>query len=398
MFERCQKSVSRFSRIAALGMAAAFLCSGVACEQKHTFVPPPPPGVTVCKPVQKAVNFYSDFTGNTQAVNTVQLVARVEGYLEQVLFKDGDMVKKGQSLFIIQQDTYQAKVQQAEATLATSKAQLEYADTEFARFSQLFKQNAAAATDVSNWKYQRDSAQASVSSAQANLVLAKLNLGYTKVTAPFTGRIDRRLKDPGNLVGTGGNTALANINQIDPIYVYFTINENDLLNVLNKKRKDAGIDDKEPDLPVMMGLAEDEGFPHEGRFDFASISLDPQSGTLLLRASFPNPDGSVLPGMFARLRVPSLKKTDVIMVPEIAIGADQLGRYVLVVDEKNIVERRGIREGNKVDDYRVIKKGLKGDEWVVVNGLLEAIPGHPVNPARQQTPDEQSGSKAIKGS
>src|SRR6202008_4735641 len=177
--------------------------------------PPPPPKVTVAQPVQQTVTDSLDLTGNSQAIYTVQLVARVVGYLEKVLFQDGQQVKKGQPLFVIQQNTYEDNLRQAEATILQSRAQLQYAESQLTRFSNLIQHNAAAQADVDNWRFQRDSAAASLRSAEAQRDLAKLNLDYTLVTAPFDGRMDRRLVDPGNLVGSGGNsTVLAQINQI----------------------------------------------------------------------------------------------------------------------------------------------------------------------------------------
>ncbi len=395
MVERHDTSYSCFARVLGLGMLLAFLGLSTACEEKRTFVTPPPPTVTVSQPVQREITVYREFTGNTQAINTVQLVARVEGYLEKVLFQDGEYVKKGQLLFIIQQDTYEDKVKQSEAMLLSNRARLEYAETEFARYSQLFKQNAAAATDVSNWKYQRDSAKSAVMSGEAELELSKLNLSYTKVTAPFDGRVDRRLKDPGNLVGNGGTTPLVNINQIDPIYVYFTMSENDLMNVI-LKRKTQGAITKLPNMPADLGLASEDGYPREGRLDFAAITLDPSSGTLLMRAVFPNPDRSVLPGMFARIRLPYLKGAKAMLVPEVALGSDQLGHYVLVVNDRNVVERRAIETGPTVDEMLVVEKGLNGDESVIVNGLLEAIPGREVKPVRQPVSSPASNPQQSK--
>ena len=383
MVERHDTSYSCFARVLGLGMLLAVLGLSTACEEKRTFVTPPPPTVTVSQPVQREITVYREFTGNTQAINTVQLVARVEGYLEKVLFQDGEYVKKGQPLFIIQQNTYEDKVQQAEAMLLSNRARLEYAEVEFARYSQLFKQNAAAATDVSNWKYQRDSAKSAVMSGEAELELSRLNLSYTKVTAPFDGRVDRRLKDPGNLVGNGGTTPLVNINQIDPIYVYFTVSENDLINII-KKRQTQGVLDKVPEMTVGLGLADEDDFPREGRLDFAAITLDPSSGTLLMRAIFSNSDRTILPGMFAKVRLPYLKDARAMLVPEVALGSDQLGHYVLVVNDRNVVERRAIETGPTVDEMLVVEKGLNGDESVIVNGLLEAIPGREVKPVRQQ--------------
>lgn len=376
-----------------LFLVCAFLLS--ACGEQNVYVPPPPPKVTVSQPVRRGVTEYLEFTGNTQAVNTVQLRARVEGFLEKVLFQDGDPVKKGQLLFLIQQNTYEDKLRQAEAEVLANKARLDHAQTEYARFSRLVKQKAAAQTDVDKWHYERDAAQAAVMNAEAQRDLAKLNLSYTRVTAPFDGRIGRRLKDVGNLVGAGEKTLLAEINQIDPIYVYFNINEQDLLRVMGRTKGKA----KEPKKhPVSFGLADEKGFPHDGYLDFAAISLSPTTGTLLLRGTFPNPNYKILPGLFARVQAPLGEPRPALLVPEVAIGYDQLGPYVLVVDEKNIVQRVSVKLGTKEDNYQVVDEGLKGDEWVIVNGLLRAIPGKQVTPEKETLPEPGGEKKAAPAS
>lgn len=351
-----------------------------ACKEKNTYVPPPPATVTVAKPEQKSVEDYLAFTGNAQAIYTVQLRARVEGYLAAVHFQDGADVKKGDLLFTIQPDQYQAQLQQAEAQVMTQKAALDHAEKEFARYSKLFDQKAAPATDVDRWRYERDSAKAGLTDALAQVDLAKLNLSYTRVTAPFNGRMGRRLKDPGNLVGAGEETVLAEINQIDPIYIYFTINEIDLLQVKKLRQQSGAADYRVAPVPAFVGLANEDGYPHEGRLDFAAISIDSSTGTLLLRAILPNQDRLMVPGMFARVRIPVAKQASALLVPEVAIGTDQLGRYVLIVNDKNIVERRNIEPGQLDGTMRVIDKGLNRDERVIVNGLLRAIPGREVNP------------------
>ncbi|MGZ5000608.1 MAG: efflux RND transporter periplasmic adaptor subunit, partial [Methylomonas sp.] len=254
-----------------IGAAMVF---GAGCEEKNAYAPPPPPRVEVSRPITRRVSEYLELTGNTQAYNSVQLVARVQGYLEKVFFHDGDDVKKGQPLFQIQQDTYQARLKQAEAQVLQQKASLVHAQTELDRFADLARQHAAAQTDVDEWRYQRDNAQAALAAAEANRDLAKLDLDYTKVAAPFDGRIDRRLKDPGNLVGAGEFTPLAQINQIDPMYVYFTINEQDLLKVTNRAHIDPGEVEKMY-IPVLLGLSFEKGYPHSGYLDFTAISVTP---------------------------------------------------------------------------------------------------------------------------
>jgi RND family efflux transporter MFP subunit len=357
-----------------------------ACGEKNTYVAPPPPKVTVSQAVKQPVTDYLEFTGNTQAINTVQLKARVEGYLEKVFFKDGDQVKKGQLLFLIQQNTYEAKLQQAEAEILSQKAKLFHAQTEYARFTKLVTQKAAAQTDVDNWLYQRDAAKAAVMSAEAQRDLARLNLSYTKVTAPFDGRIGRRLKDPGNLVGAGEATLLADVDQVDPLYVYFTMNERDLLDVTKDIKASVGTIIRKH-IPLDLGLANEEGYPHQGYLDFASISLNATTGTLTLRGVFPNPKGVMLPGLFAKLRVPVTHDKSALLVPSVAISFDQLGPYLLAVDDTNVVQRRGVKLGTEVKDLTVITEGLNDQEWVITNGLLSAIPGKQVTPVKASAPN-----------
>jgi RND family efflux transporter, MFP subunit len=355
-----------------------------ACEEKNAYVAPPPPVVTVANPVRQPVTDYLDFTGNTQAIQTVQLLARVEGYLDGIHFQDGADVKKGDLLFTIQPEQYRAQLQQAEAEVLAQQAALDHAETEFARYTKLLQQKAAPATQVDEWHYQRDSARAALLNAQAQVELAKLNVSYTRVTAPFEGRMGRHLKDVGNLVGAGQETLLAEINKIDPIYVYFTINEIDLLRVKKLRQNSGAPDYRVVPVPAYVGLANEDGYPHEGRLDFAAISIDSSTGTLLLRAILPNQDRLMAAGMFARVRIPVAHEASALLVPEEALGADQLGRYVLIVDDKNVVQRRGVELGQLNGTMRVIDKGLTGDERVIVNGLLRAIPGRQVNPKMEE--------------
>jgi RND family efflux transporter MFP subunit len=355
------------------------------CGEKPKPQPPPPPKVTVAQPVKRVVTDQLELTGNTQAIYTVQLVARVAGYLDKVLFQDGQIVKKGQRLFLIQQDTYQDSLRQAEAAVLQYRAQLAYAEAQFSRYSNLIQEKAASQSDVDNWRYQRDTAQANLRSAEAQRDLAGLNLSYTDVRAPFDGRMDRRLKDPGNLVGSGENTVLAQINQIDPIYVYFNVSDIDLARLLQSTRGIPGPADARK-WPVFAGLPSEDGYPHRGHLDFASISLTTTTGSLLLRGIFPNPQGQILPGLYSRVRVP-LEQKAAFLVPEVAISHDQQGSYVFVVNEKNVVERRGVKTGTAVDGERAIDEGLKGTEWVIVKGLLKAAPG------RQVTPEQEGGAR-----
>ena len=374
-------AVRRIGRVAAWIAVSVLLTLPAGCKEQPKSQPPPPPKVTVAQPVRQAVTDNLDLTGNTQAIYTVQLVARVVGYLEKVLFQDGQRVKKGQPLFVIQQNTYEDNLRQAEASILQFRAQLQYAESQLTRFSNLIQDKAAAQADVDNWTFQRDSARANLRSAEAQRDLAKLNLDYTLVAAPFDGRMDRRLVDPGNLVGTQGATVLANINQIDPMYVYFTISDLDLARLLKSTGGIPGPGAAKI-WPVYAGLPSEDGYPHQGHLDFAAISLTTTTGTLLIRGILPNADGKILSGLYARVRVP-LERRTTLLVPEAAIGHDQQGAYVFVVNDKNVVERRNVTTGSAVESQRVIDNGLTGGEWVIVNGLLKAAPGRQVTPERE---------------
>jgi RND family efflux transporter MFP subunit len=371
-------------------VAAVIVCLALGCGGES---PPaaPPPTVTVAHAVAQPVTSDLEFTGNTAASDAVTLVARVEGFLEKVAFTDGALVQKGDLLFQIQPDQYEAQLQQARAEVVAQKAALGHAETELARYTGLVKEDSAPQTEVDRWRYERDSAAAAVLGAEAQVKLAELNLSYTRVTAPFSGRMGRHLVDPGNLVGgVGQPTNLAEIDRTDPLYVYFTVDERELLRIRRHREavRPSGIERsqqpgiQQQEIPAAFGLLDEDGFPHEGHLDFASLSVAPTTGTLQVRGIFPNPDPGVLPGLFVRVRVATGGPKDSLLVPGDALGFDQQGEYLLVVNAEDVVERRPVRTGTQVGDRFVVEEGLAPTDWVVVDGLPRAIPGRKVTPDR----------------
>lgn len=358
----------------------------VACQETNTYVAPPPPKVTVAKPLQADVTDYLEFTGTSDAFEEAEVRARVSGFLESIHFEPGANVKKGDLLFVIDPREYEAELNAAKAEVTSAKAQLQRARIELERAQRLFKQKAGAEADVVKWRGERDVAAAEVIRAEAKVEKAELDLGYTQVTAPLDGRVGRNLVDAGNLVGEKEPTLLTTVTRYDPIYAYFNLNERDLLHVLEKYRQEEGIPAGEAprtlDIPVFLGLSNEEGYPHEGRFDFGESRVDPGTGTLQLRAEFPNPGDppEILPGLFVRVRMPVDERSGALLVSERALGTDQIGRYLMVVDEAGTVEKRPVVTGQLEDGLVVITEGLSADERVVVKGIQRARPGAQVDP------------------
>ena len=304
-----------------------------ACDQRNEYVEPPPPKVTVAKPLQQEVINYLVFTGTTRAFEEVEVRARVAGFLQRMEFTPGTKVEKGDLLFVIDPREYQAELNAVRTELGSAEAKLKRAQAEFTRAEKLFKQKAGAEKNVVKWRGERDMAKAAVARAKAKVDQAGLDLSYTKVMAPITGRVSRNLVDLGNLVGEGEPTLLTKVTRNDPMYVYFNLNERDLLMVMAMYRKtveEKGLNsDKdssiEADIPLFLGLANEEGYPHEGTLDFAESGVDTGTGTLQLRGVFPNPgpERVLVPGLFTRLRMPFDKQKNALLVTERAIGADQ---------------------------------------------------------------------------
>ncbi|MEP6841746.1 MAG: efflux RND transporter periplasmic adaptor subunit [Bradyrhizobium sp.] len=375
-------------RIAFVICVSISLC---ACEQ-NSFVPPPPPKVEVAVPVQRAVTRYLEATGNAAPIKNVDLVARVQGVLQAINYQDGTLVKEGTTLFTIEPETYKLKLEQAQAAEAGAQASVRQTDADFKRQSDLVQRQAVSQATLDNSTSSRDNAQANLQQAQANTRIAAVNYGYTNVVAPFDGIVSAHLVSIGELVGASSPTQLATIVALDPIYVNFNVNEQDVLRIREDARKRGLTPSDLRQLPVEVGLQTESGYPHKGKLDYISPSLNQSTGTLAVRGVLSNADRVLLPGFFVRVRVPFDEQQNALWVPDVALGSDQAGRYVLVVNAENVVEQRKVRTGPLQGDLRVIETGLKPDDRVVTSGLLRAIPGQKVDPQLQKI-EAQPASK-----
>jgi membrane fusion protein, multidrug efflux system len=352
-------------RVACFGAAAVALAG---CNNpRNAYVAPPPPKVLVAQPLQQPVTEYLELTGNTAPFATVDLVARVQGFLTSIDYVDGAMVKKGAQLFGIERDIYQAQVNQQEATLASDEATEEYNKTEYQRQATLGKSDFASQATVQEWKSKADQSAADIMNAKAAIWLAKINLGYTQVLAPFDGVVTNHLVDVGALVGVSGPIKLSTIVQTDPLYVYFTLSEPQIL-ALQRNLAQHGIALRTSglsDVPVEIGLQGEEGYPHKGHMDYASPQVDAATGTLNARALFENKDGALLPGLFVRVRTPIAQHDKALLTRNDSIGTSQEGSYVLVVGPDNVVQRKVVTTGVRDGQLRVIESGLSPTDWVV---------------------------------
>ena len=377
-----------------LGLMAAVMTSAlVGCAPKNEFVPPPPPQVTVAQPVEREVAHALVFTGWTQAMARVDLRARVNGYLEQVQFEDGALVTKGDLLFVIDQTPFKTALAAANAELQKAKAVLQLERSEYARTEPLVQRGAMTQADLDVASAELLTAEANVVAAEAAVRQANSNLSYTEIKAPLSGRIGRHLVDVGNLVQME-QTSLATIESYDPIHAYFSVSENDLLKYLALNRENGGdAADLEAHPPALfLGLSNEEGYPHEGHFDFSERSIDRETGTAMRRGVFKNSDQSLVPGLFVRIKAPVGAPRPRLLVEERAVSADQRGDYLLVVDAKNVVQYRPVKLGTTTEGMRVVESGVSADDWIVVNGLQRARPGAAVNPTREG--EEATGSAA----
>lgn len=359
----------------------------IGCEQKNAYVPPPPPKVTVVQPVKRKVTLYLQATGNAAAVNTGNLVARVPGFVEKIDYQDGDLVKKGKVLFSIEPESYKLKLDQSKAVEESARATLTKSQADFERQKSLVQTSAVSKSAYDAALATRDNAQGTLTQDEINTKLAAINSGYTSVAAPYDGIVTARQVSVGDYVG-GASTpsVLASIVQLDPIYVNFTIDEQGVLRLRAEIRKRGMTPADLKKVPVQIGLQIEQGYPHQGHLDYASPTVDASTGTLAARAILKNAQRVLLPGMFVRVRVPTGDLDNALLVPETALGTDQGGRYLLVVGNDNVVEQRSVTVGPSDGALRVIEKGLKPDDRVIVAGLLHAVPGQKVEPHTATSP------------
>jgi len=353
----------------------------VGCAKPNEYVQPPPPAVTVAQPVEREVVHQLEFTGNTRATEAVDVRARVNGYLQKIDFADGADVKAGDVLFVIEPAPFEAALDSAKAALQKAEAMLSLAKADLARTEPLVQRGASTEQELDVKKADVATAKADVASAKAALVQAELNLSYTQVKSPISGRVSRHMVDIGNLV-QAEQTMLTRVEAFDPIHAYFAISESDVLALMASTPGTSAASLKENPPTIYIGLTGENGYPHEGKLDFAEAGIDPQSGTQMRRGIFANGDKSLVPGMFVRVRLPVGTPAPGLMVPDRAIAMDQSGEYVLVVNDKDMVERRSVKLGLRVANMRVVNEGIQASDWIVINGLQRARPGTPVKPER----------------
>jgi RND family efflux transporter MFP subunit len=335
----------------------------------------------VAQPVRRAVTLFEETTGTTRAAKSVEIRARVSGTLERMSFEPSQRVKEGELLFVIEPRPYKAARDEAEAALRSAEAELARAESDLERVTMAVKTNAVSQSDVDLARAQRDKAQASVLSAQARLDRAELEYSYSQVRSPIDGQVGRNLVDVGNFVGGAEATVLTTVNKLQPIHVYFDSPEETVLKALRIRGANPAAYKDDHVFAVQVATLADEGYPHQGEIDYISNTVDPSTGTIELRAVLDNEDLLLFPGLFVRVRVPTVTLEDVVLVDERAVGSDLGGRYVYVLGEGNVVEQRYVDLGPVQEDGLIpVTEGLEGSETYIVDGLLRARPGMPVTP------------------
>jgi membrane fusion protein, multidrug efflux system len=373
-------------RLAALLAPAALFFSPIAAAQAPPSAPPP---VGVAKPIVKEVVERDDYVGRFEAVDAVEIRARVSGYLQAVSFRDGTIVKTGDQLFTIDKRPYQAALDQAEAAVTSAQSRVAFAQSDYERAAALGRTGNITEQLLEQRRNTLETARGDLLGAQAAARTARLNLGFTDIRAPMGGRIGRKLISEGNLV-TADQTLLTTIVAIDPIYFYFDVDERSFLAYQRTLQIGSVADAHKNQIPVRVALTDEKEFRHRGVLDFLDNRVDQATGTMRVRASIENKDLVIKPGLFGTIEVPGSTPYQGVLIPDEAIGTDQDRRIVWVVADDNTVSPRVVRPGPRIDGYRLVREGLKGDETIVISGLQRVRPGAKVTPQPQELPAARS--------
>lgn len=369
-------------------LVAAIMISG--CGKAPETNPVPPPAVTIARPLQREVIEWDEGTGRLEAVETVDVRARVGGFIERADFVEGSLVKAGDLLFQIDPRQFNAELARTQADVAKAQAQLAYAGNEFKRIENLRPSGGASELELENARQRMLEAEATVAAAKAQVQAAQLNVDWTRVTAPISGRISRKYVTAGNLIngGQGQATLLTVITSIDPIYCLADANEQQILKYQRLATEGKRQSARDGPVPAFLQLSDETTFPREGVMNFVDNRLDPETGTIRARAVFPNPDGFLKPGMFARIRIPGSGRYNAILIPDSAVGADQNLRYVLLAKSDDTVELRPVQLGAQFGSLRAIRSGVGPEDRVIINGLQRARPGAKVSVTEQTIPPD----------
>lgn len=380
-------------------LAAALVTMAAACKRAGDAGgaggAPPPPQVTVSPPVEKEIVEWNEYIGRTDAVESVEVRARVSGYLQQIAFKPGDIVKKDSLLFVIDPRPYQADLDRAKAQLDQAEAQLKLGEADFSRAKDLRQKNVTSGEEFDTKSSTYKQNQGTVGSARAAVETAQLNLDFCYIKSPIEGRVSRENITIGNLVqpSTTADGILTTVVSIDPIYAYMDVDENTILNYIKLNQEGKMKTAREARVPLYLALQNEKGFPHEGYVDFVDNRIDAGTGTMRVRGVFKTWDPLLTPGFFVRVRAAASPKYKALLLPDRAVGVDQNQRFVVVVKPDKTAEYRTVTLGPIVDGMRVIREGLKPGESVVITGVMRARPGAPVDPKEEKLttpPDDQT--------
>jgi RND family efflux transporter MFP subunit len=370
-------------KLTALAVVSAVLgLSGCGKKQQQKASGPPPvPNVTIAQPVQKEIVEWDSYPGHIEAVDEVEVRARVGGYLQSIHFKDGAEVQKGDLLFVIDPRPYQAELEKAQAEVLRAQTRLELAKNEFERAERLLKGKAISEEEADTRSKAISEAEAALNSAKASVETARLNLEFTRVTAPISGRIGRKMMTEGNLVNGSQPTLLTTIVSLDPIYCYFDVEEPAVLKYMALLREGKLLGGGTNQYPAELQLANENGFPHKGFIDFTDNRIDPRTGTLRMRGIFPNPgpNRALQPGFFARIRVLGTAPYRTLLVIDEAVGTDLARKFLYTLSPSNTVAFAAVKLGPLIDELRVVREGISSNDWVIVNGLMTIRPGVTVN-------------------